>query len=31
LLSYGRLFKKPVLLNSFTGLKVQEFDDIYNK
>jgi len=32
LLSYDRLSKKPLLLfKSFTGLTVQEFDDIYNK
>ncbi|MGN6709774.1 MAG: transposase family protein [Candidatus Nitrosocosmicus sp.] len=31
LLSYGRLSKKPLLFKSFTGLTVQEFDDIYNK
>jgi hypothetical protein len=31
LLSYERLFKKPLLFKSFTGLTVQEFDDIYNK
>jgi hypothetical protein len=31
LLSYDRLSKKPLLFKSFTGLKVQEFDDIYNK
>jgi hypothetical protein len=31
LLSYDRLSRKPVLFKSFTGLSVQEFDDIYNK
>ncbi len=31
LLSYDRLFKKPLLFTSFTGLTVQEFDDIYEK
>src|SRR4051812_8238343 len=31
LLSYDRLSKKPLLFRSFTGLTVQEFDDIYNK
>jgi hypothetical protein len=31
LLSYGRLSKKPLLFKSFTGLTVQEFDDIYDK
>jgi hypothetical protein len=31
LLSYERLSKKPLLFKSFTGLTVQEFDDIYNK
>jgi hypothetical protein len=31
LLSYDRLSKKPILFKSFTGLSVQEFDDIYNK
>jgi hypothetical protein len=25
------LFKKPLLFKSFTGLTVQNFDDIYNK
>ncbi|HXS61165.1 MAG TPA: hypothetical protein VN703_10190, partial [Candidatus Sulfopaludibacter sp.] len=29
LLSYDRLSKKPLLFKSFTGLTVQEFDDIY--
>ena len=27
--SYERLSKKPLLFKSFTGLTVQEFDDIY--
>jgi len=31
LLSYDRLSKKPLLFKSFTGLTVQEFEDIYNK
>src|SRR3954471_24000413 len=31
LLSYGRLSKKPLLFKSFTGLTIQEFDDIYDK
>ena len=31
LLSYDRLSTKPLLFKSFTGLTVQEFDDIYNK
>jgi hypothetical protein len=31
LLSYDRLSKKPSLFKSFTGLSVQEFDDIYDK
>jgi DDE superfamily endonuclease/Helix-turn-helix of DDE superfamily endonuclease len=31
LLSYERLSKKPLLFKSFTGLTVQEFDNIYNK
>jgi hypothetical protein len=31
LLSYERLSKKPILFNSFTGLTVSEFDDIYDK
>ncbi len=31
MLSYERLSKKPLLFTSFTGLTVQEFDDIYNK
>jgi hypothetical protein len=30
LLSYERLSKKPLIFKSFTGLTVQEFDDIYN-
>jgi hypothetical protein len=29
LLSYDRLSKKPLLFKSFTGLSVQQFDDIY--
>ena len=31
LLSYDMLSRKPLLFKSFTGLTVQEFDDIYNK
>jgi hypothetical protein len=31
LLSYDKLSKKPLLFNSFTGLKLKEFDDIYDK
>jgi hypothetical protein len=31
LLSYDRLYRKPLLFKSFTGLSVEEFDDIYNK
>ena len=31
MLSYERLSKKPLFFKSFTGLTVQEFDDIYNK
>jgi hypothetical protein len=31
LLSYARLSRKPLLFKSFTGLSVQEFDDIYDK
>ncbi|HXS60860.1 MAG TPA: hypothetical protein VN703_08635 [Candidatus Sulfopaludibacter sp.] len=29
MLSYDRLGKKPLLFKSFTGLTVQEFDEIY--
>ena len=31
MLFYDRLFKKPLLFKSFTGLTVQEFNDIYNR
>ena len=31
MLSYDSLSKKPLLFKSFTGLTVQEFDDIYDK
>jgi DDE superfamily endonuclease len=31
LLSYDRLSKRPLLFKSFTGITVQEFDDIYDK
>ncbi len=31
LLSYNRLFKKPLLFKSFTGLTIKEFDEIYDK
>jgi hypothetical protein len=30
LLSYDRLSRKPILFKSFTGLSVQEFDEIYD-
>ena len=30
MISYDRLSKKPLLFKSFTGLTVQEFDDIYD-
>jgi hypothetical protein len=30
LFSYDRLSKKPLLFKSFTGVTVQEFDDIYD-
>jgi hypothetical protein len=29
LISYARLFKRPLLFRSFTGLTVSEFDSIY--
>src|SRR6478609_11236411 len=29
--SYERLSKKPLLFKSFTGLTVQQFDDIFDK
>ena len=29
--SYERLSKKPLLFKSFTGLTIQEFDDIFQK
>jgi hypothetical protein len=29
--SYERLSRKPLLFKSFTGLTVQEFDEIYDK
>jgi hypothetical protein len=29
--SYERLSRKPILFKSFTGLTVQQFDDIHNK
>jgi len=29
--SYDRLFKKPLLFKSFTGLIIKEFDDIYER
>ena len=29
--SYERLSRKPLLFKSFTGLTVQEFDDIFDK
>ena len=31
MLSYNKLSKKPLLFKSFTGLTVQEFDDIFDK
>jgi hypothetical protein len=31
LLSYERLSRKPILFKSFTGLTVQEFDEIYEE
>ncbi len=31
MLSYDRLSKKPLLFKSFTGITVQQFDNIYNK
>jgi hypothetical protein len=31
LLSYAKLSKKPLLFKLFTGLSIQEFDDIYDK
>lgn len=31
MLSYDRLSRKPLLFKSFTGLAVEEFDDIYGK
>jgi Helix-turn-helix of DDE superfamily endonuclease len=31
LLSYDRLSRKPSLFKSFTGLTIQQFDDLYNK
>ena len=31
MLTYDRLSKKPLLFKSFTGLTVQEFDNIYDK
>ncbi len=31
MLSYDKLSKKPLLFKSFTGLTVQEFNDIYEK
>ncbi|HEY6535768.1 MAG TPA: transposase family protein [Candidatus Nitrosocosmicus sp.] len=31
MLSYNRLFKKPLLFKSFTGLTIKEFDEIYDK
>ena len=29
MLSYDRLSKKPLLFKSFTGLSVQQFDDVF--
>jgi uncharacterized membrane protein (DUF106 family) len=31
LLSYDRLSRKPLLFKSFTGLSVQQFDDIFKE
>src|SRR3954447_1826270 len=31
LLSYDRLSRKPILFKSFTGITVQEFDNIYER
>ena len=31
LLSYDRLSRKPLLFRSFTGLSVQQFDDVYRE
>ena len=31
MLTYDKLSRKPLLFKSFTGLSVQEFDDIYSK
>jgi len=31
LLSYDRLSKKPSLFKSFTGLSIQQFNDIYKE
>ena len=31
LLSYNRLSKKPLLFKSFTGISVQQFDDVYKE
>ena len=31
MLSYDRLSKKPLLFKSFTGVTVEEFDNIYDK
>ena len=31
LISQERLFKKPLLFKSFTGLTLKEFDNIYDK
>ena len=31
MLSYERLSKKPILFKSFTGLTIQEFDNIYER
>ena len=30
-MSYARLSKKPLLFESFTGLEISEFNDIYAK
>ncbi len=31
MLSYGKLFRKPRLFKSFTGLSVKQFNDIYKE
>ncbi|MDN5847002.1 MAG: hypothetical protein L0H53_12095 [Candidatus Nitrosocosmicus sp.] len=31
LLTYDRLSRKPMLFKSFTGLSVEQFDDVYKE